>query len=331
MTVQLWPVFICYRRVDGAAAARRLHEALDKWETAGPDGATIRIDAYLDASVPGIADWKAVHRPYLEKARALIVVCTPGLKLNEGPRDWVHQEIDWWMTHRTAAPILIDPLQEGIRYVPAQIATKWPDIQRISLVEDEWSGLSGAALDQKRHDIRRQVVGTLLPSGADVYAQELAAERQRAQRLKVAFTVSTGLLVAVAAMGAYAWNRRGAAIHNEHVAQASLLDTQVAAYFDESRLLDARREIEASRRLDLLERLAESGLAQTREENLRHELRQIDADISALDARSKVALTTGRETLAKADQAWRALGDRIAGIERRRPEPPHIFSVELLN
>ena len=149
MTPQLWPIFICYRRVDGAAAARRLHETLDKWEAAGPDGTTIRIDAYLDASVPGIADWKAVHRPYLEKARALIVVCTPGLKLNEGAGDWVHQEIDWWMTHRTAAPILIDPLREGIRYVPVQIASRWPDIQRIQLVEEEWGRLSGSALEQK--------------------------------------------------------------------------------------------------------------------------------------------------------------------------------------
>ena len=331
MTPQLWPIFICYRRVDGAAAARRLHETLDKWEAAGPDGTTIRIDAYLDASVPGIADWKAVHRPYLEKARALIVVCTPGLKLNEGAGDWVHQEIDWWMTHRTAAPILIDPLREGIRYVPVQIASRWPDIQRIQLVEEEWGRLSGSALEQKTQDLRRQIIGTLLPSGADVYAQELAAERLRANRLKIAFTVSTGLLVAAAALGTYAWNRRGAAIHNERVARASLLDTQAAAYFDESRLLGARREIEINRRLDLLERLNQPDLGETRQDNLRHELAQLDTDIEALNASSKAALTGGRDSLEKSDQAWRSLDARVAGVQRRRPEPPHIFSVELLN
>jgi hypothetical protein len=32
---QLWPIFICYRQVDGSAAARRLHEMLDKWQTTG--------------------------------------------------------------------------------------------------------------------------------------------------------------------------------------------------------------------------------------------------------------------------------------------------------
>ncbi len=331
MTPQRWPIFICYRRVDGAAAARRLHETLDKWETVGPDGAAIRIDAYLDASVPGIADWKAVHRPYLEKARALIVVCTPGLKLKEGASDWVHQEIDWWMTHRTTAPILIDPLREGIRYVPVQIATRWPDIQRLQLVEEEWARLSGSALELKTQDLRRQIIGTVLPSGADVYAQELAAERLRANRLKMAFTVSTGLLVAATALGTYAWNRRGAAIRNEQAARASLLDTEAAAYFDESRLFGARREIEVNRRLDLLERLKQPNLGETRKENLRHELAQLDADIAALDASSRNALTSGRDSLEKSDQAWRALAARVAGLERRRPEPPHVFSVELLN
>jgi hypothetical protein len=331
MTPQLWPIFICYRRVDGATAARRLHETLDKWETLGPSGETIRIDAYLDASVPGIADWKAVHRPYLEKARALIVVCTPALKLNEGAGDWVHQEIDWWMTHRTGAPILIDPLREGIRYVPVQIASKWPDIQRIQLVEAEWERLSGGALDQKTQDLRRQIVGTLLPSGADVYAQELAAERERANRLKFAFTVSTALLVASAALGTYAWNRRGAAIRNEQVALASLLDAQAAASFEEWRLLDARREIDVGRRLDLLERLSRPDLGETRQSNLRHELAQLDVDIAALRAGSTVALKDGRESLEQSDAAWRELSAPVAGLERRRPEPPHVFSVELLN
>ena len=328
---QLWPVFICYRRVDGAAAARRLHEMLDKWQTTGPDGAAIQVDAYLDASVPGIADWKAVHRPYLEKARALIVICTPGVKLNEGPDDWVHKEIDWWLAHRTTAPILIDPLREGIRYVPAQIASRWPDIQRIQLVEEEWTRLTGDPLQQKIDDVRRQIVGTLLPSGADIYAQELAAERQRANRLKVAFTVSTGLLVAVAGLGSYAWNRRSAAVHNERVARTSLLDSRAAGYFDQSRLLDARREIEVKRRLDLLERLSSQDAGEARQENLRHELAQLDADITSLAAASKAALTSGRELLATADEEWRALGPSATAGQRRRPEPPHIFSIELLN
>ena len=238
--LQLWPIFICYRRVDGSPTARRLYEILDKRDYTGPDGQPIQLDVYLDETVPGVADWKAMHRPYLEKARALIVICTPGAKLNEGPDDWVHQEIEWWLRHRHVAPILIDPLMEGLRYVPTQIAQRWPDIQRIPLVEREWAGLAGTGLQQKVEDLRRHVVGALLPSGAAIYEKELVDERQRSLRLKRALVGVVALLGTVAAAGAYAVNRQRAALRSERVATASLLDTRAASAFNESRLIDAR-------------------------------------------------------------------------------------------
>jgi hypothetical protein len=303
-TPQLWPIFICYRRVDGTVAARRLHEMLDKWRTIGPDEQPIQIDAYLDETMPGIADWKAMHRPYLEKARAIVVVCTPGAKLNEGPDDWVHHEIDWWIAHRATAPILVDPLKEGLRYVPLQIAARWPDIQRIPLVEDEWTHLSGASLEQKTTALRRQIIGAILPSGAAIYAQELAAERERADRLQRALAI----------------------------AQAALLDTRAANLFGESRLIDARRELEMNRRSDLVERLVSARKAAARQGNLRHELQQLDADVAALQAASKEALTSGREALRQADLAWSGVTDeRPVDVARRRPDPPYILSVELVN
>jgi hypothetical protein len=237
-TPQLWPIFICYRRVDGGAAARRLHEMLDKWQATGAEGQPIQLDVYLDETMPGIADWKAMHGPYLEKARAIVVVCTPGARINEGPNDWVHREIDWWLAHRETAPILVDPLKEGIRYVPLQIAQRWPDIQRIPLVEDEWKLLSGAALDQKTEAVRRMVIGAILPSGAAIYTQELAQERDRAERLKRALAV----------------------------AEASLLDTRAASLFGESRLVDARRELELATRADIVERLASAAASGARQD-----------------------------------------------------------------
>ena len=82
MAPQLWPIFICYRRTDGTAVARRLYRILDKWQTTGPEGHPVQLDVYLDETMPGVQDWQALHRPYLEKARAIIVICTPGAKLN---------------------------------------------------------------------------------------------------------------------------------------------------------------------------------------------------------------------------------------------------------
>ena len=340
--IQLWPVFICYRRVDGSVAARRLYELLDQWHTVGPEGQPIQIDAYLDETMPGVADWKALHRPYLEKARALIVVCTPGAKINDGPGDWVHMEIDWWLANRQTAPILVDPLLEGLRYVPDQIARRWPDIQRIPLVEHEWKALAGAALEEKVGAVRRQVIGAVLPSGAAIYAQELADERRRSRRLKSALLVAAALLIAVAAAATYAYTQKAAALRNERIAQASLLDSRAASLFSEASALDARRDLERARARDLTERaalvanrIASSDApeeARILAENLSNESAQLASDIAVLSRRNAEALAEARGVLQQADTAWEALArDGVSTAERRRPTGAPIFSIELIN
>jgi hypothetical protein len=47
---------------------------------------------YLDQTMPAVADWREIHRPYLEKARAFIVICTPGSNIIDGRDDWVHMD-----------------------------------------------------------------------------------------------------------------------------------------------------------------------------------------------------------------------------------------------
>lgn len=359
---QLWPIFICYRRVDGAAVARRLHEMLDKWRTEGPEGTAVELDVYLDETMPGVADWQEIHRPYLEKARALLVVCTPGAKIDEGPGDWVHREINWWLDHRVTAPILVDALNEGVRYIPDRIVKRWPDIQRIAVVESEWSALGGAALEEKTAAVRRRVIGALLPSGAAVYAQELEAERRRTHRLRCALAAATALLAVTGLAGAYAYVKRQAAVRNERTAGASLLDAQAAGLFAQSRLLDARYRAEAMRRVDLLARIAALGdeasaaeggpaggsaePAETAEPaepapqgggrlgNLRHELAQLDQDLRRLRADAAGLRAEALDLLRRADAAWTALepDERSeATVVRSRSEPPHVFSIELIN
>jgi flagellar basal body-associated protein FliL len=218
---QLWPVFICYRQADGLAAARQLHELIDKRTVTGPKGEVIQLDVYLDQTMPAVADWREIHRPYLEKARALIVICTPGSKIVEGPDDWVHMEINWWLANRGTAPILIDPLGQGIRYVSTAIRDRWPEIQRIRLVEAEWSRLPPAELEQKANALRRQIIGNILPSGAAIYEEELKAERQHAKNL-VRALVAAIVLLAVAGMTTwYAFTKRAEAERNQATADAN--------------------------------------------------------------------------------------------------------------
>jgi len=316
---QLWPIFICYRQVDGLAAARRLHELLDKREVTGPKGELIRFDVYLDQTMPAVADWREIHRPYLEKARALIVICSPGAKIDEGPDDWVHKEIKWWLDHRKTVPILIDPLRQGIRYVPVPIRERWPEIQRIPLVESEWSNLPAAALEEKAGALRRQIVGNILPSGAAIYAEELEAERARAEGLRVALRVS----------------------------QASLYDAQAASYFDEARREEARYEAvrqiqrEKTRELNEISRIKSAQdtlppgeVLLNREQNLRYESKQLDETMKELSARAATSRRQGYAQLELADDTWKALqleGHAQAEASRRSPKPPYIFSVELIN
>jgi hypothetical protein len=230
ITPELWPIFICYRQVDGLAAARRLHELLDKHRVTGPTGQIIQFDVYLDQTMPAVADWRKIHRPYLKRARALIVVCTPGAKVKDGPQDWVHREIGWWLSHRETVPILIDPLRQGIRYVPTAIRKRWPEIQRIPLVEAEWLGLSKTSLEQKASALRRQVVGNILPSGAAIYEEELKAERRRAAKLRLAL---------------------GAAEISRRVSEASLHDAKSASHFAEARRHEARWETAKQRQTEV--------------------------------------------------------------------------------
>lgn len=257
-----WPIFICYRRVDGAATARRLHDMLIGWKAADGQGADIELDPYLDENMPGVADWKRLHRPYLEKARALIVVCTPGSFIDEGDDDWVHREIDWWIANRNEAPILVDPLLEEARFVPRQIAERWPDIQRISLPERELAALSAAQLELKAAALRRQVVGAILPSGAAIYEEELTHERARVAALEVAttrarrrLTVSLGLLAGVIGLGGLAAYSAKQSRKNEQIAEARQFDSQAGEQFQIVRQLVVRRASERERRIDLLAQL----------------------------------------------------------------------------
>jgi WD40 repeat protein len=218
---QLWPVFICYRQVDGLAAARRLHELIDKRTVTGPKGEPIQLDVYLDQTMPAAADWREIHRPYLEKARALIVICTPGAKIIEGPDDWVHTEIKWWLAHRGTAPILVDPLGQGIRYVPTAIRDRWPESQRIRLVEAEWTHLPPAELEEKASALRRQIIGNILPSGAAIYEEELQAERHRARQLTRALATAIAMLALTGLATWYAFTKQGEAERSQAEAEES--------------------------------------------------------------------------------------------------------------
>ena len=144
----------------------------------------------------------------------------PGAKLNEGPTDWVHKEIDWWVAHRNQAPILVDPLMEGVRYVPSQIAARWPDIQRIPLVETEWSVLSGDALKAKTDALRRLIVGAIFRAGPPS-TRKKSTTNASAGALSRMLKIVAVLLAVAAVTAAVAWWQWRTASLNQQIAEAS--------------------------------------------------------------------------------------------------------------
>ena len=184
------PVFLCYRQADGKRTAEKLYSSLSEPPEDGSlaSSAFPPLDVYFDQTAPGIADWTEIHQPSLERAKAFIVVCTPGSKIDEGPDDWVYKEIRWWVGNRNTAPILIDALGEGTRYIPEPLAAKWPNAQRIELIAEEWEALEGPDLDRARSRIFSRVIGAITYSRDNVYRQELLAEQERRRQLEEALT-----------------------------------------------------------------------------------------------------------------------------------------------
>jgi hypothetical protein len=183
-----WPVFICYRQSDGMATARRLYErlhglSLPLVETSGEAAAPPELDVYFDQAAPGVEDWKSIHEPYLKRARAMLVICTPGAKLVEGDDDWVHAEINWWLENREVAPILVDPIGDATRYVPEAILAKYPDAQRIRIIENEWSRFTPDELKAANERLVAQLVGGIVPSGKNFFKQEFEQEQRRVAEL----------------------------------------------------------------------------------------------------------------------------------------------------
>lgn len=137
------PLFICYRRTDGEKGARWLHEHLEGRLVRIGDQPTEEgaLSIYLDVAAPAVGNWLELHGPALSRARALLVLVTPGLRSKLKPEDWVYRELEWWLDNRKVAPILVDLTGEGERWLPTVLRARWPHAQRVPLPLEEWSSL----------------------------------------------------------------------------------------------------------------------------------------------------------------------------------------------
>ncbi|HET7228400.1 MAG TPA: PAS domain-containing protein [Longimicrobium sp.] len=140
------PVFISYRQSDGSELAFWVHDVITGLDvTIEKEGILISaiVSPYLDRSSPGIDDWQNLHKAELERALALVVICTPDAssERRSDETDWLYEELRWWiLNRRKIAPILIAPEQHGQRYVPDILLKEWPRAQVIRVTPHAWDG-----------------------------------------------------------------------------------------------------------------------------------------------------------------------------------------------
>ena len=176
------PLFICYRQIDGKRYGRWLCDLLQK----SADQRTEKVVIYFDQTTKAGNDWKNVHGASLESAHTMLVICTPGLYSDQGPEDWAHRELDWWIQHRTIAPVIIDVTGEGTRWIPQKLKDRWPHAQRVILDKDLWEN----AKQEERDLAASQVVGQILGSRTEnefiVIQQDLEKTRRTNSRMRLA-------------------------------------------------------------------------------------------------------------------------------------------------
>ena len=126
-------VFVAYRQGEdeGSACAKWLGKALKSRRVTTKQGHSFDIDVYLDVRAPATTDWRQKWRAHLAASRAFVLVCTPGATQQREGRDWVYEELNWWLRHRRTGPLLIDASGGGEAVVPARIRKRWPFAQRL--------------------------------------------------------------------------------------------------------------------------------------------------------------------------------------------------------
>lgn len=98
-------------------------------------------------------------------------------------------ELEWWLSNRVSAPIVVDPTGEGLRWVPETIRKKWPNIQRVPVVKRH------GKIEDEALSIEQLTKG-LQVSGVSELFRELAERRRLIRRITTVLVITSVLLVA---------------------------------------------------------------------------------------------------------------------------------------
>lgn len=200
------PVFLCYRRQDGEWCAEWLYALLNGQTLHVVDGVDAKIDLFFDKMLPPVDNWRAHHLPAMQRARAFILVTTPGVRSDlskPGQPDWVHEEINWWVNNRGEAPIIVDTTGDGNRWLPDVVLTRWPDANRVEITQDQITHAKEHSQDSFPRTVRHRLLAGVTLSGKTVAFEDLARLQRLTHRLRRWLVVSVVGIVLAAGTAAF--------------------------------------------------------------------------------------------------------------------------------
>lgn len=179
-----WPIFICYRQADGWAAADYVYQSLrDARLPFKPEGYADLppVSIYFDQVAPAVPDWTTVHAPALQRARTFIFVCTPGAYSRLDEDDWVYRELDWWLSNRENAPVIITT--HGERWVPKELRQRWPNAQRVAVDLEALASCPDGERANLGVQLRARILEGIRDAAVTILYEEVEREKRRSRQL----------------------------------------------------------------------------------------------------------------------------------------------------
>ncbi|MEM9387023.1 MAG: hypothetical protein AAGA68_18315 [Pseudomonadota bacterium] len=221
-SARLVEIFISYRRSDGDWHAEWLHRHLEGLEYVDNSGQPCILKTYYDKTAAGVDDWKLQNLGALRTARAMLLVCTPGIAQDLSKRkkgsDSLYAELKWWVRQRGVAPIVVDPKGDGHLWLPKLLTVKWPHINRIHLSSNE----AESADPEYQLRLIDRIVGAIRELEQQTLAEDLAQSLRQERRLRWALTAASILLSVSIILGLYANERRRESNEKTRLAEESL-------------------------------------------------------------------------------------------------------------
>lgn len=320
--------FVCYRRSDGALAARRIRRLLQDYrpprDVPNPVG---KLRVYLDTIYERATNdfFDRVTLPALMSSRYLIVVATPDAAARD-PRtnDWMRREIEAFESGPNRGNIILVRAAGAFAGpLPGDLAERYPNIEIIDMRGYGPFAFLNPAKASRLADETVKIVAPLLGlTSEDMPAIRREEERRQQARLGLAAGAAIAVIGAVAAASIFAFASRNGA-----------LDALSRSVFATERTIQTIRSLQPGNArnnlmtssCDLLDSLADrassapSALALVACRSERSEahdrLNEPDRAAEQLDAATKIAEDSFARTGA-ADDAIAVVDARRATLER---------------